>query len=552
MRSALVLVAGLCAFCAAEQGARYLIITADQFASAVQPLAAWKHASGMSTKVARLSEVGPDTASIRSYIRNAYLNWPVRPEFVLLVGHPTYLASMYYRTGGHFSYYSDNYYADITGDIRAEVALGRFPCKSAYQCSVMVAKTLAYEKEPYPADSSWMCRLVTIVREDYDPDDTIYWNNARHAARLAGEAGFERCDSFASSRGHSAQNVVNSVNAGTGLVLYRGTAGGNWREPFDVSLGSIANGNKLPIILSITCETMTLDPYDSMIGNGWILAGTPSVRRGAAAFFGNTHSASNVAPLRGAVTRGFFTGLFTEGRYQLGQAMLRAKEQLYQEFPQYTSDYRGFSLFGDPELRVWTASPIKLTVDHPTQVLPGNQEIQVTVLHDVQPVTEALVCISMDTTVYVCDTTDSQGRALIPVNPTDTGVMRLVVTKRNFRPYDAPISVVTQIGVDQPPAPVIPSEARDATSLLALPNSFRKTTTFRWSSPEPLATRAFSVAVCEPSGRIVRRFDNLAGTTAFWDGTSESGRPVQSGVYFAVLLERSGAPLAQTKLSKLR
>jgi len=87
MRKTIVLVLLLCLMLGAQEiGARYLIITHNNFYDAVTPLAWWKHKKGMRTKVVRLSEIGYNAASIRSYITTAYNTWQIPPEFILLVG----------------------------------------------------------------------------------------------------------------------------------------------------------------------------------------------------------------------------------------------------------------------------------------------------------------------------------------------------------------------------------------------------------------------------------------------------------------------------------
>ena len=58
-----------------EVGARYLIVTHDDFYDAVLPLAEWKHKKGMKTKVVKLSDIGSTSSQIRTYVQNAYDNW---------------------------------------------------------------------------------------------------------------------------------------------------------------------------------------------------------------------------------------------------------------------------------------------------------------------------------------------------------------------------------------------------------------------------------------------------------------------------------------------
>jgi len=118
----------------AEEGARYLIIAPDAFVSAAIPLARWKTAKGMLAKIVPTSETGTDTASIRSYIRNAWNNWEIPPEYVLLLGGPTFIPSLNYN--------NDNYFGDMTGDYLMEIPVGRFPALTLRDCSTFVAKVL--------------------------------------------------------------------------------------------------------------------------------------------------------------------------------------------------------------------------------------------------------------------------------------------------------------------------------------------------------------------------------------------------------------------------
>jgi hypothetical protein len=527
----------------AQDGARYLVICRDELQTSIQPLADWKRATGLETKVVPLSQVGYDTTSIKNYVRTAYNTWPIKPEYVLLVGSPSLLTSRVYTLQHGGSYSSDNIYGDMTSDVRMELPVGRFPAKSTAQLDVMVAKALAYEKNPEITDSLWIRRLTTVVQDRNDDDWPTYWADIRYAAQLAGQAGYVSCESLSTLRGDSWPDIVTSVNQGTGLVLYRGTAGGNWYQPFNINPAQTANGRELPIILSTTCETMTLTPNESMVGEAWLKTGTTSNPKGAVAFFGNTHSASDVAALRSAVARGFFTGLFTENKYKLGHAMIRAKDQLYSQFPTYTSDYRGFNLLGDPELAIWTATPKPLSVQHPAEILKAQQQVEVLVTAGGNPVSGAKVCASMGTAVYKYGNTDGQGRVLLDVNPSDTGRMRLVVTGQNLYPYDGTIHVVTEVGVAEGrlPAPV-------ACNLTVQPTQFTVQTVIRLSRPLADGER---VIIHDAAGRAVRTAAGIGTTQFSWNGVDGENREMGTGVYFCSLADGFGRTLSSTKLVKL-
>ena len=273
--SVLLFAAGL--LCA-QQGARLLIVTHDNYYPLVQELADWKIQRGMLTRVAPLSEIGATPAQIRTYVQNAWNTWDPRPEFLLIVGYGGQVPAYY--SGG---IYTDNYYADMTGDYKAELKYGRLPCKTVRQCSVMVAKTLDTMNVIRTwGDSLWFRRGLTIGREDYDDDDTIYWNNAHVAMNYMRQNGFAGFDTLSRDQGHTATDIQNSVSVGKSFVVYRGVATVNWCMPFAVNPGAMTNGYRPPVVLSTTCMTVTLAPNESMVGDGWLRA----VHRGLAAWRG--------------------------------------------------------------------------------------------------------------------------------------------------------------------------------------------------------------------------------------------------------------------------
>jgi Peptidase family C25/Secretion system C-terminal sorting domain len=426
MKKIVILVSFLISIYWAQEGAQYLIIAYDNFYDQIAPLALWKNQKGIKTVVKHLSEVGSTPNQIRSYITNAYNTWSPRPEFLLLVGSPNLLPA--------YTYQSDNQYADMSGDYRAELACGRFPCKNARQCSVMVKKTMSYEQAPFMADTFWMKSLLTIVRDGDNSDDTIYYNDVHFARDLVLNNGFYRVDSLTKDHGDDQDDIINSINSGRGFVLYRGTAGSNWWYPFYVDPCQATNCNKLPVIISATCATVTLAPGESMVGEAWLKAGNTQTLKGAVAFFGNARSDNDVAHLRSAIARGYFKGVFLESLPTMGQAMLRAKKELYDLYA-HQQEYQSFTLLGDPELNLWTATPKMLSVSYDTVLpqLPG--QFSITVLTSGATVPNARVCIWKANDFYLTGNTDSLGFASFDINPQTEGGFLVTVTGRNCYPF---------------------------------------------------------------------------------------------------------------------
>ena len=125
---------------------------------------------------------------------------------------------------------------------QAELKYGRFPCKTLSQCSLMVAKSMNYERAPFLGDTLWFRTGLTVVREDNDLDDTIYWGNAHLAMTYMRQNGFAGFDTLSSNRGNTEADVQNSVTSGKSFVMYRGIGTVNWWTPFQVDPGATANG----------------------------------------------------------------------------------------------------------------------------------------------------------------------------------------------------------------------------------------------------------------------------------------------------------------------
>lgn len=428
---------------AQEIGAKYLIITHDDFYNDIQPLAEWKHKKGMRTKVVKLSEIGTTSTQIKNYITYGYNNWPVQPEYILLVGAPNLIV-----WGEQYPYYSDNPYMDINGDIMNDVLLGRLTVHNTYEAQTVVNKLLLYERTPYMEDPTWTRNACLIVAEDgytYPPlpgtDDYIYWGDSRHAYGLMLANGYNRMDTLSELLGDNYLDVIESVNNGVGFVQYRGQGVGNWWGGFGVNPDNTANGSMLPMVLSITCATIgtgsASDPAER-----WLLTGTPTTPRGGSGYFATTQVRSHVAHIRSAISRGFFTAIFEDDKRTFGEACEGGRLNLYNLYSDI-QDYKGFATLGDPEMNIWTATPKSIDVAHVQSLAAEDETLGVTVtLTNGGPIDSALVCVVLDSTVYVHDVTDDNGHVVLDLPAMHPGQMDITVTGRNLYPYEGAIEIV--------------------------------------------------------------------------------------------------------------
>ena len=420
----------LCVSGILANGAKYLIIAPDSFVQALQPLADWKTRKGVLAKIVPLSVTGNTAAQIKSYIVNAYHNWEIRPEYILLAGFGTVLPT---------SGVSDDYYADITGNYQIELSIGRLPCTTVNKCNMLVAKILGYERTPYLIDSLWFRKGTTIVLED-NPPDAYYQADCRYIRNLMLSHGFIQTDSFISIAGNTSTDVMNAINDGRTYVVFRGSCVVNWWSPFDqVNPSYLTNGFKLPVVISGSCATVSLTTIGYQ-ADRFLLAGTAQNPKGAIAYFGTTVSAHNISLPRGLVARGFFDALFTENKFKLGDATKRAKFIL-DSILHVQTRYNEWNLLGDPELNLWSMKPKQLTVVHDTTLNTLPQIFTVNVRQAGLPVSNALVCIMQDTTIYQYSNTNSSGNVSFNIFPHSAGTMSITVTAQNCIPYERNITI---------------------------------------------------------------------------------------------------------------
>ena len=119
-----------------------------------------------------------DVAAIRDYIKYAYDNWIVKPEYVLLFGDGTYDYKNLEKSGDNlipayetvesldeiYSYSMDDFFARVDGnDSRVDIAIGRLNVNSSSEAKNVVDKIIDYETNH--EKGIWR-NLITLVADD--------------------------------------------------------------------------------------------------------------------------------------------------------------------------------------------------------------------------------------------------------------------------------------------------------------------------------------------------------------------------------------------------
>ncbi|MBL7073765.1 T9SS type A sorting domain-containing protein [candidate division KSB1 bacterium] len=434
----------------------YLIITKPQYAPILSYLAEWKQRKGIETVVVTTDETGGTKEEILAYVQDAY-DSETPPEYLLLVGDtpdiPHFLSVPSPATGAQNT--SDHPYSTLDGDdYFPDLLVGRLSVGSTGELVTVISKIIGYDT--CMVTTGWHKKAL-VVAGNYSvtppipttPRLTKLWVREKML-----NYGFNQVDTvFYPPAFPGTDEISNFINQGVSFVNYRGWGyyrGWHYPQFYIEDVQGLSNVWKLPVVTSMVCQTGDF-AFDRCFGEAWLRVGTAQNPIGGIAFIGpsdlHTQTRHN-----NSIDAGFYWGILDGDIYRLGEALLRGKIELYNSFPNnrepggWTEFYfQVYNILGDPELNMWTDIPQPLLVTHPDTIPLGLNTFSLMVLDsNYTPVPGALVCGWKDDETYVRGLTAGNGGVELPINPETEGTFLLTVTKHNFIPYLADISVLRE------------------------------------------------------------------------------------------------------------
>jgi hypothetical protein len=246
--------------------ADFLIITTDELAPALAPLAATREAQGLKTVIIPIAELYDDfgygeasPTAVTEFLRYALNDWSEPyPRYLLLVGEATYDYRGYVNKmpanhvptllvpvtyGGETV--SDSRMVDVDGDMRPDLAVGRWPVNDAKAVARLVARGWRYEQGTAVAQA-------LVVADGSSPEFSNFSDNMISGSRLPEEQAQRLY-------GASAADLVAIWNQGTWLVTYTGHGSlDRWGKDDVFTTAAVAglhSGTTPAIVLQFTCLT---------------------------------------------------------------------------------------------------------------------------------------------------------------------------------------------------------------------------------------------------------------------------------------------------------
>ena len=148
-----------------DNQADLLIVTTDELAPALTPLIEARQEQGLAVALVPVAEIydafgfgEASPESIQAFVAYAAANWQTPPRYLFLVGEATtdyhnyqgiaprnHVPSLLVPVDYSGETVSDSRLADVDGDMKPDMAVGRWPVDSAADVENLVERTLAYE-----------------------------------------------------------------------------------------------------------------------------------------------------------------------------------------------------------------------------------------------------------------------------------------------------------------------------------------------------------------------------------------------------------------------
>lgn len=431
----------------------YLIITSPSLKTNWNPLVNWKTKKGIKTKVLGTDSIyaqysGRDNQEkIRNCIKDYWQNKGLK--YVLLGGddfivpdRKTRLVIEESTITGNIP--TDMYYADLqwswdgnnnnlfgemadTVDLFFDLYVGRAPVDNATNINTFINKDTIFEKHP---DTNYVRTLLLPSEMLFNPYHGRVINNIIYSY-------YPSTWKRSKLEDPSSNAVRDSLNVGYQFCHVADHGSYNSLGVLSMShIPTLTNGIKYNVMNGINCDCGSFDGIDciaeSLVNypNGGCIATILNARYG----LGYPPALGPSEMLNLELFKNFINGI-----NELGIALATAKNNLrnlaMSQAPTRWCVY-GLTLFGDPNIAIYTQKPRTLTVSHANSITAGPQVFRVTVSIAGQPLKNCLVCVMKGTEVYATGRTNSSGWVDLFVYPASTGTMSITATAPDCKPYE--------------------------------------------------------------------------------------------------------------------
>ena len=375
----------------AKDPADYIIITHGDFNDAITPLAIYRSSStggGYRVLTVNVKDVydefsdGIETPqAIKDFLTYTYKNWNPKPKFVLLIGDATvdykdisgyskdygvksYVPAYLYNYTGLGEVPSDNWFVDVNDDVLPEMNIGRIPAKTAAEVTAVIKKIISHESAVKKISNVLLVAdVVKDANQVVAPDkDQIFEILSDSLANIIPDTQkLYRRDYPVDYK----TRVIDAINAGPLVINYTGHGSVvDWTNDDVFSSKDVENltNNSYPFVVALNCLNGNFTLIDDGVNyvdpiTKEVVKQYPSIAeafllaqdKGALAVF--AASAIGYPSEHDPFAKSLYSTLFNED-VTLGEAVTKAKEDVYKKNEISEDVVQTFIFFGDPATRL--------------------------------------------------------------------------------------------------------------------------------------------------------------------------------------------------------
>ena len=399
-------------------GADVIIVTGPELSTAAQRLAAWHQQRGYRSRVVYFQDLVDEfnhgiyhPRAVTNFMNWTQNNWPdPKPHYLTLLGNgnwnfkgynpakypikpiiiPPYLAWVDPWQG---EVPDDNRYADLDGDSKPDLAVGRIPVSNLDEANAVIDKLVGYNENErsefwqhqamfvadYDPNAGDFAGVSDQIIQDYMPDDlTIHriYLNVTHSDTEAVR-----------------QAIADGINSGVWMLQYAGHGSlDTWMKGQGWTLDDIEqlhNAGRYPFISTYNC----LDGYFAYPGRS-SMAGSMLLKANAGSIAAISPTGLGTTNIQAEFRATLMDVIFHDGVRGLGEALLIAKQRFYQEYGEHYL-IETMTLFGDPTLQLpssvkWSRSYLPLYLNPNPAPLTPKQKLPARRPSEIEPLTPPL------------------------------------------------------------------------------------------------------------------------------------------------------------------
>ena len=434
-----------------------IVITPENYVSALQPWLNWKIQKGFDVNVYTTSQTGSTYNAIQSYVQNLYntgVSQGATPTFLVLVGDTGQIPG---RTSGNSTgKVTDLYYGSVDNDYFPDMFYSRMSAENTNQVTAIVNKILQYEQYTMP-DPSYLNNVTLIAGWD------SYWNPriAQPTINYATTYYYNTAHGFTTVNAHLNQSqysgCYNALSTGIGFVNY--TAHGDnqeWSQPNFTNSGvnQLTNTNKYFLAMGNCCLSGNFGYSQPCFGEAMLrgenkaaysyIGSCPETYWYEDYYFGvgATNTFSNTPNINNTAT-GVYDAVWMDDTYNtvssmtfLGNiAVCYAHAGNYQTSTTPTYYWQAYHVLGDGSIMPYRVNPTPNTVSHASTIPAGATSFTVNAQAG------SYVGISQNNVLKGAALVPASGSVNVPVSGIGSGQVHIVVTKPQRQPYIQDISV---------------------------------------------------------------------------------------------------------------